>query len=900
MSKKFRSEQKAKILLNLISDPVVIVNEKGCVQVVNRAFEEETSLKHNELLGKPFQQLPWLPAESIAVLSENLKKRLQGDSLPPYEVRYTDKYGDTRWAEIKGKKIVHEGQPAVLVMLHDVTNRKEASQKLQEYAEYMERLVDEKVKEIKESEEKLRAISNSAMDAIILMDTTGKIVYWNPAATKIFGYTQEEALGRNLEKLLFPPQHVGLHARLLETSENNYQFQGQESFALFRKDGTEVKVDLSASMVELKGKRYFLGILRDVSERVNMEMRLCGERDLLGKIVANLGAGMVVISRDYRVLWANDFMKYYRGEDVEGKLCYTVLNSLDAPCPECGVTKIFAGQTSTVSHEYCSRTVNGELYWVQIIATPIKDENGNITSAAELMVDITHQKQIQQQLLESERKFHAISDSAHDAIFMFNEDDTISYWNPAAHRIFGFTEKEAIGKKVADLIVPSRFVEDYLKLKSACRVEKEHFDPFEFLAIRKNGEAFPIEISMAAFELNGKAHCVAIARDISERKKLELELKSSELKYRKQFEESFDAIFLADADTGIILDCNPAATRLVGREKSELIGSHQQILHPPERIKDGFSITFHLHVHGKGLHNVEEQIITKNGEIRDVLINATLFDIEDRRVILGTFRDVTEQKVLLRRLEEYSKGLEVTVEARTQELREAQRNLLKAERLAAIGELAGMVGHDLRNPLSAIKNAVYYLKLKQDDINDKNRKTMFEVIDNAIRHADKIIADLQEYSREMQITHVSCSLRDCLNDALSLIQLPKNIQIIDQVAETPLIKIDKTKISRVFLNLVKNAVDAMPNGGTLQIKSEHVGDKVKITFADTGCGMPKELLAKLYTPLVTTKAQGMGFGLAICKRIIDAHGGNIAVESHIGKGTTFTVTLPIEPERVAA
>lgn len=649
MSKKFRSQQKIKILLNMISDPIAIVNEEGYIQVVNRAFEEATCLKSNEILGKPFQQLPGLPPESTATLWGNLKKRLHGDSLPPYEVQYTGKHGETRWVEIKGKKIVHEGKPAVLVVLHDVTNRKQAAQKLQEYSEHMERLVEEKVEEIKESEERFRAISNSAMDAIILMDTNCKIVYWNPAAQRIFGYTEHEALGKNVVDLIVPPP---------------------------------------------------------------------------------------------------------------------------------------------------------------------------------------------------------------------------------------------------------RFVEDYLKLKSACSAGKGHFDPFEFLALRKGGEEFPIEISMAAFELKGKTHCVAMARDISERKKLELELKNSELKYRKQFEESFDAIFLADANTGIILDCNPAATRLVGREKSELIGSHQRILQPPERIKDGFSITFHLHAHGKGLYNVEEQIITKNGEIRDVVINAALFDIEGRQVVLATFRDVSEQKELWRRLEEYSKGLEATVEARTQELREAQRNLLKAERLAAIGELAGMVGHDLRNPLSAIKNAVYYLKLKQDDINDKNRKTMFEVIDNAIRHADKIIVDLQEYSRAMQMTFVSSSLRDCLNDALSLIQLPKNIKIIDQVTEAPIIKMDKTKISRVFLNLVKNAIDAMPNGGTLQIKSNHLGDKVEITFADTGCGIPKELLPKLFTPLVTTKAQGMGFGLAICKRIIDAHGGNIAVESHVGKGTTFTLTLPIEPERV--
>jgi two-component system sporulation sensor kinase A len=205
-----------------------------------------------------------------------------------------------------------------------------------------------------------------------------------------------------------------------------------------------------------------------------------------------------------------------------------------------------------------------------------------------------------------------------------------------------------------------------------------------------------------------------------------------------------------------------------------------------------------------------------------------------------------------------------------------------------------MVGHDLRNPLTGIKSATYYLRTTHGSCSEDNRKKMFDVIESAIDHADKIIRDLQEYSREMQLELANCSPQSILKEALALVQVPDRVKIIDNTLDNPLIKADKTKIARVFINIIKNAVDAMPEGGTLQIKSTQTDGNVEISFADTGIGIPKEAMSKLFTPLVTTKAQGMGFGLAICKRIVDAHQGRITVQSVEGKGTTVTVTMPTE------
>ncbi len=258
--------------------------------------------------------------------------------------------------------------------------------------------------------------------------------------------------------------------------------------------------------------------------------------------------------------------------------------------------------------------------------------------------------------------------------------------------------------------------------------------------------------------------------------------------------------------------------------------------------------------------------------------------------------DITDRKVLEGKVNNYSKHLKSMVELRTVQLKDANERLVKSERLAAIGELAGMVGHDLRNPLTGIKNAAYYLKKKGTTISEAQAKEMLETIDKSIDHSNKIINDLLDYSREMHLELTEYALPTLLDEALRMIQVPDRIQIVNHVLEETQIRVDADKMMRVFINLIKNAIDAMPEKGTLEITAAKQEDNVEISFADTGTGIPKETLPKIFTPLFTTKAQGMGFGLAICKRIIEAHGGTITVETEVNKGTTFTITLPIKPK----
>ena len=218
------------------------------------------------------------------------------------------------------------------------------------------------------------------------------------------------------------------------------------------------------------------------------------------------------------------------------------------------------------------------------------------------------------------------------------------------------------------------------------------------------------------------------------------------------------------------------------------------------------------------------------------------------------------------------------------------------ERVNTIGEIAGMIGHDLRNPLTGISSAAYYLKRKYGSLMDEKGRNMLEVIEKDVNYSNKIVSDLLEYSRPIQLDLQETTPKSALEEALSHVDFPKNVQLIDLTKSTPTISIDADKMKRVFINMIKNAVDAMPEGGKLTVTSEKVNDAVKIAFADTGLGISEENLKKLFGPLFTTKAKGMGLGLAICKRIVEAHGGRISVESAVNKGTAFTITIPIEPK----
>ena len=338
----------------------------------------------------------------------------------------------------------------------------------------------------------------------------------------------------------------------------------------------------------------------------------------------------------------------------------------------------------------------------------------------------------------------------------------------------------------------------------------------------------------------------------------------------------------------IYIEINDAFEKLTGLKRSNVLGKlvSQAIPGTKEAHPELFEIYGSVALSGKN------QRFEMGFKSLGIWLSISVYTPQ-KGYFAAIFENITEQKELNKKIEDYSQGLEFTVQERTKELVEAQERLVKTERLAAIGEMAGMVGHDLRSPLTGINNAAYYLRKKQESIMDNIGKEMLTVIEKSVEKANKIVNDLLDYSREMHLDLEEYSPKSLIVNLLYTIALPKNVKVSERVQAFPLISVDVNKIERVFINLVNNALEAMPTGGELKIASSQEAQYLEFTFTDTGIGMTEELSSKIFTPLVTTKNKGIGLSLAICKRIVDAHGGTITVKTAVNMGTTFKVKLPI-------
>ena len=252
---------------------------------------------------------------------------------------------------------------------------------------------------------------------------------------------------------------------------------------------------------------------------------------------------------------------------------------------------------------------------------------------------------------------------------------------------------------------------------------------------------------------------------------------------------------------------------------------------------------------------------------------------------------------MLEMLEENEKELRKHSEHLEELVQERTRQLKDSERMATIGQTAGMVGHDIRNPLQAISGDVYLVKTELASIPEsdekKNALESLQEIEKNIDYINKIVADLQDFARPLNPCSGETDLKLVIDDLLKKNGLPENVKLNIKIeSEARKVVADSTFINRIMYNLVNNAVQAMPNGGELTIRIHKEAKDVVIAVKDTGVGIPESVKGKMFTPMFTTKAKGQGFGLPVIKRMTEALGGTVSFESQEGKGTTFIVRLP--------
>jgi signal transduction histidine kinase len=314
---------------------------------------------------------------------------------------------------------------------------------------------------------------------------------------------------------------------------------------------------------------------------------------------------------------------------------------------------------------------------------------------------------------------------------------------------------------------------------------------------------------------------------------------------------------------------------------------HDQVFKSENFLKSSSKITENLTVGGETIGLVEIYSYRDNPYLKKR--NHLTKTLVER--IGGAIRQVE----LEQSLQNYYEQLENEVESRTKDLEQVQEKLIRSERLAAVGELASGVGHELRNPLNVIRNCAYLLNMALSDKGDEEAMNTLGVLDKQIDIANKIVTDLLDFTRITPPSPDRVDLKNLIDESLSWITIPEHVTVNTNLNGSPMkVRTDAEQISRVFTNIISNALQAM-NGkdGELNIDSGTEDDKVWIRFQDNGCGIPKENFDKIFEPLFTTKPKGIGLGLAITKRLVEQNGGNIEVTSQAKQGTTFTVKLPL-------
>jgi PAS domain S-box-containing protein len=521
---------------------------------------------------------------------------------------------------------------------------------------------------------------------------------------------------------------------------------------------------------------------------------------------------------------------------------------------------------------------------------------------AELKTLEAEHEQTEAALRKSEALYHDLVETSQDLIWKCDAEGRFTFLNQAWEKTHGYKIEEMLGRRFTEFQTPeaaARDIQEFSRHLSGGMVTG-----YETTHLSKSGEVIHLVFNaIPVYDASGSiVGTQGTAYDITERKRMEEALGGSEERYQTLFQTMTQGVVYQTAD-GKITAANPAAEQILGLTLDQMQG--RTSMDPRWRAihEDGSAFPGERHPSmvalksGKEVHDVVMGVFNPlYNEYRWININAVPQFRPGESTpyqVYTTFEDITQRKQAEQALKEYSERLEEMVEERTRELREAQEQLVRQEKLAVLGQLAGGVGHELRNPLGVLTNAAYFLKMTLTET-DETIQTYLDMISSQVRKAEKIVSDLLDFARLETAEKQETPLPRLVTQVLAEQSPPEQVEVSTQMAsDLPLVFVDSQQIEQVLTNLVINAYQAMADGGRLTISATTGDDQVALSITDTGHGISEENMTKLFEPLFTTRPKGIGLGLAVSKNLVEANGGRIEVESEEGEGSTFTIILPV-------
>ena len=476
-------------------------------------------------------------------------------------------------------------------------------------------------------------------------------------------------------------------------------------------------------------------------------------------------------------------------------------------------------------------------------------------------------------LQDSNERLRSIIDSAVDGIIVIDAKGRIEAFNRGAERLFGYPEAEVIGRNV-NMLMPSPnheahdgYLSQYLDTGAATIIGVGR----QVTGRRRNGTTFPLHLSVGEMSIQGERKFTGMLHDLSERMRLDEELRASEARWRSVIDSAVDGIVVIDAH-GRIESFNPAAERLFGYEEREVVGRNVNMLMPsPYHEEHDTYLTRHL---ATGV----QKIIGTGREVTGLRRDGTTFPLH---LSVGKMTVEGEQRFT---------GILHDLSARVR----IEKQLVEQTSLAKLGEMAAVIAHEVKNPLAGVRGAIQIIgtRLPKDS---KDASIVTEIV-SRIDALNELMKDLLLFARPPQpklaVVDIGALVTTTVNllrgdPAFERVQVRVGGEPARALGDAELLKI-------VFVNLLVNAAHAMQGRGTIHVSLASIADMCQIVFTDEGPGIPAGVLEKIFTPFFTTKARGSGLGLPTVRRLIEAHHGTISIVCPSAGGTVVTVHLPCE------
>jgi PAS domain S-box-containing protein len=793
---------------------------------------------------------------------------------------------------------------------------------------------------LRESEKKYQVLTEISPVGIFKTDAQGTTTYVNPRWSQISGLSADEALGDGWLRAVHPEDRENLSAGWKQATST--QIASIIEYRFVHPDGSIAWI-LGQSTPERNIQNRivgYVGTIIDITERKQAEEALKKSEIWFRSLFEKASDGIFYLSVNGVVVTVNDSFARMHGYSVE-EMRKMDMKDLDTP----DTTRQFA--------ERMQRIMAGEIFSFEVEhyhkdghTFPLEVTASMITVGEEKYVlafhrDITERKQAEERLTASEVRYRRLFEAARDGILILDaESGVVVDVNPFLIEMLGFPKEEIVGKELWEL----GFFKDIAANKANfLELQQKDYIRYEDLPMETvNGRKFHVEFVSNVYQVNHHKVVQCNIRDITERKQAEDMVRAHLRLTEFAAKHSLDELLQRTLDEVCAITNSPIGFYHFVKPDQKTLSLQAWSTRTLEE---------YCKAEGKGLHyDVEEagvwvdcirqrQPVIHNDYaslpasrrkglpeghaaltrelvvpiMRDGLIVAILGIgnkaqdyIEKDINTVAYFADVAwetaERKRAEQTLANYTEKLEEIVDERTHELRDTQEQLVRQERLATLGQLAGSIGHELRNPLGVISNAVYFLKMSQPDANN-TVKEYLDIIENETRTSDKIVTDLLDFTRIKSVDIQPVAVSELIRQTLERYPVPPSVEVSVEIAPNlPPVYADPQHILQVLGNLTVNACQSMVStssttgvttGGKLTLSASAQGDMIVMAVQDSGEGIPPENMKKLFEPLFTTKTKGIGLGLAVSQKLAEANGGHIEVQSEPGKGSTFTLVLPV-------